>query len=75
VRAKICKHKYCQDESHWDTVMEIVGPYNAPDMIQGTNDWASHLYIYPYNPVTDKYVQVFSKERYEVGHAGLFSIG
>eukprot|EP00347_Sterkiella_histriomuscorum_P002187 403369131 len=74
VRAKICKHKYCQDESHWDTVIDILGPYNAPQMYD-TNDWASHIWIYPYNPQTEKYVQLFSKENFDVSHAGIFPVG
>jgi hypothetical protein len=54
VRAVFCKNKYCKDIEDWDASIEIVGPYNAPDMIEGTNDWASHVYIYPYNPEKEK---------------------
>eukprot|EP00347_Sterkiella_histriomuscorum_P016467 403353067 len=75
VRAKICKHKNCKDESHWDTVLDILGPYNAAQMFDGTNDWASHIWIFPYNPQTEKYVQLFSGQNFDVSHAGIFSVG
>eukprot|EP00347_Sterkiella_histriomuscorum_P004771 403359170 len=74
VRAKICKHEACGDDSHWDTVIDILGPYNAAQMFE-TNDWASHMWIFPYNPQTEKYVQLFSGQRFDVSHSGIFPVG
>eukprot|EP00347_Sterkiella_histriomuscorum_P018154 403346588 len=75
VRVKICKDAGCESEDHWDKAIEVLGPYNTATMQDGINDWASHIVLYPYDPKTDLYVQGFSRERYESGHAGLFAEG
>lgn len=56
VRAKICKNCNCEGADQWDTVIDIVGPYNVGAMIDGTNDWASHIILYKYDPKKEKYV-------------------
>eukprot|EP00347_Sterkiella_histriomuscorum_P019757 403340404 len=75
LRVRICKHAYCDSEDHWDNALNVLGPYNTATMQDGVNDWASHILIYPYDPKTELYVQGFSRERYESGHAGIFPEG
>eukprot|EP00347_Sterkiella_histriomuscorum_P014316 403361339 len=75
LRVRICKHAGCGSEDHWDNALDVLGPYNTATMQDGVNDMASQIQIYPYDPKTDLYVQGFSRERYESGHAGLFAEG
>lgn len=75
VRIKICKHENCAEEDHWDSVVEILGPYNSAELIDDLNDWASHVFLFHYDPNTEKYVQAFGSERFEIGYAGIFPEG
>ena len=74
MRAKICKHVYCEQEDHWDNVVELVGPYNI-GALEDINDWASHIYLFHYDPKTEKFVQMFGHERFDASFAGLFPEG
>lgn len=53
VRVKICANSGC--EGDWDSVVEIVGPYNQGDFNEN-NDVATEVYLYPYNAQNEKYV-------------------
>jgi hypothetical protein len=69
VRVKICSNVGCTGD--WDNAVEILGPYSQGDFNE-RNDWASEIYIYPYNPDTDQYIQVFGNGRFSADQGGIF---
>lgn len=71
----ICKHKNCGASDHWDNVIDVLGPYNAAFLFDGIDNWASHIFIYPYDPKTEKYVQLFHRDRYDASFMGIFPLG
>ena len=71
----MCIDPHCDNSHEWGNTVEFVGPYNAGYLIEGVNDWASHIRIYPYDPINEPRVSVFDGWRFEIGHAGTFLPG
>eukprot|EP00347_Sterkiella_histriomuscorum_P015174 403358038 len=91
VRAKLCKYENCADgpssldktlyESQTANFIEIIGPYNAPFLIDGYSNWARHVEVtlVDTNPSTavdpQVFVSAFNSPDLSIGAAGLFPAG
>lgn len=71
---KLCRNSDCAGHG-WKDALELVGPYNCGDMTDGSGRMLSHLTLYRYDPNNEKYVMIFSNERFELGFTGLFAEG
>ena len=74
VRMKLCMNNHCEGENQWYNAIEMVGPYNS-GVINEVEDRASHIYLYHYDPKTEKYVKMFSYPRFEGSFMGIFGVG
>ena len=45
VKAYLCENVNCDGWGDWWRVVEVVGPYNAGALVDGINDWVSHIKI------------------------------
>ena len=73
-RVKFCRRKDCSIHD-WTDAFELVGPYNCGKITDGSNFMLSHVSLHRYDPNNEKYVMIFSKERFELGYSGLFAVG
>eukprot|EP00347_Sterkiella_histriomuscorum_P004223 403361274 len=75
VRVKLCGYQNCQRDDVWSNEIDIVGPYNVAEIFDKLDNWTRHVKIFSYNATTEKYVQAFGYERFQIGFAGLFGPG
>lgn len=74
LRAKICKNYNCDDDNSWNS-MELYGPYSVGVLWDGTNDYARHVIIQPYDVKSNPLVTLFSVPWFGLGRSGLFGVG
>eukprot|EP00347_Sterkiella_histriomuscorum_P012974 403366499 len=75
VRVKLCAYQNCQKDEQWKYSIDIVGPYNVAELFDHIDNWTRHVKLFKYNETTEKYVQTFGYERFQLGYAGLFGPG